>query len=162
ELIDKIYSLDIVLYYASNNNLDLSILKGGKLLQGNNVVAIYFIDSNNVETNVKSISNSVSLGAGNYHENRYQEYPDDNTYYNNQNSNFLEVKGLDNDAQTDKAIKVNIRENVVDNYTGMNVYVIRMTAETTEVSLIENTRITNELVITGAEQFIDLGDDLST
>src|SRR5690606_30339928 len=48
------------------------------------------------------------------------------------------------------------------NYTGMNVYVIRMTAETTEVSLIENTRITNELVITGAEQFIDLGDDLST
>lgn len=162
ELTDSINSLDIVPYYASTNTLDLSVLKGGKLLQGNYVVAISFIDSNNVETNVKSISNSVSLGAGNYHENRYQEYPDDNTYYNNQNSNFLEVKGLDNDAQTDKAIKVNIRENVVDNYTGMNVYVIRMTAETTEVSLIENTRITNELVITGAEQFIDLGDDLST
>lgn len=161
ELSDIIDSLDIVPYYASSNTLDLSVLKGGKLLQGNYVVAISFVDDNNIETNLKSVSNSVSLGEGNYQEDRYTTYPNDNDYYNNQNSSFLEVKGMDNDQQTDKAIKVNIRENVTDNYVSMNVYVIRMTAETTEISLLENTRITNTLTITGAENFVELGDDLS-
>lgn len=160
-LTDVIESIDLISYYGSSNDISISVTDGGKLLQGNYIVAVSFNDINNLESNIKIISNSLSIGDGNYQQNRKIEYTNDDEYFKNKSSSFIEVKGLDNDVQTNKAIKLNIEGDLNENYQSMNVYLVRFTQETTEVKVLENIRVNTSLIITGSESFRNLGDNLS-
>lgn len=161
-LTDAIESIDLISYYSSSNDISTSVTDGGKLLQGNYIVAASFNDVNDSESNIKIISNTLSIGEGDYQQNRRIDYSSDDEYFKNKSSSFIEVKGLDNDAQTNKAIKLNIDGEINENYQSMNIYLIRLTQETTEVKVLENIRVNSSLIITGSESFRNLGDSLSS
>lgn len=158
-LSSDIESLNLIPYYGVSNLIKINTIEGGKLLMGNYFVAVTFLDENNVETNIRSLSNTLSIGDGIYFENR-NSYSSQNDFFVDNNTSFLEVRGLNKDSQSTKGIQVEI-DDINDKYLYMNIYLIRMTEETTEVKVLENISITNSFTITGSENFINLGNSLS-
>lgn len=159
QLSSSIISLDLVPYYDSSYNVKISTIEGGKLLQGNYTVAVSFLDENNVESNIKSISNTLSIGDGLYFENR-NTYPSEDNYFEVNKGTFINTRGLSKDAQSTKGIKLNIQNTINSNYVYMNIYVVRKNEETTEVKVLENVIITQEITILGSENFVTLGNSL--
>lgn len=158
---DSIESLNLITYYDTTNTIDLQAISGGKLLQGNYIVAASFRDKTNNVNNIKVISNTVSIGQGEYYENFRDLYPSIRDFLINKNTTFLETRGVAKDAQTNKALKIKFRDEFIEEYQSMDIYVIRLTEETIDIKLLENIRLINEFVITGGEQFIEVGKDLS-